>query len=185
MTQTPPVFSYPVKVGNVANNPLNFELSADEKECRDLAQVWNVEDVLALSAKVRITKWKRDGIRVTGHFNGHLVQNCVVSLEPVETQIEDEFVAFFVPETSRLAKKDTTTDNEIIIDIEADDAPDIYSGNSIDLGEIVAEYAAMAIDPYPKREGAMIEQKFTEPADIKDDTPSPFAALSSIKDKLE
>ena len=177
-------FSFPVKVGHVALNAVTIKIEADEKERAGLAKLWNIVAVDALTADVRLSRWKRDGIRVSGHFHGALKQICVASLQPISTVIEDEFTAHFVPETSKLARRDDIQNGEIIIDVDGPDIPDTFTANTIDIGEVVAEYAALVIDPYPRDPEAIIDEKF-QSSDLEDDkAPSPFAALASIKDEL-
>jgi uncharacterized metal-binding protein YceD (DUF177 family) len=177
-------FSFPIKVGHVASNAVTITIEADEKEREGLAKLWNIVGVDGLKADVRLSRWKRDGIRVSGTFRGDLKQMCVASLQPITTLIDDEFTAHFVPETSKLARRDDIQNGEIIIDVDGPDIPDTFTANTIDSGEVVAEYAALVIDPYPRDPQAHIAEKF-QASDVEDDkAPSPFAALASIKDEL-
>ena len=181
--QTP--FSFPVKVGHVSSNPTSITIEADYKEREGLAKLWKIESVTSLIAKVKLTRWKRDGIRVSGNFTGELVQNCIVSLKLIPTKIEDEFITLFVPETSKFARKDNVQNGELIIDVDGPDIPDTFTGNTIDIAAIVCEFAAMAIDPYPRDREAKIDEKFQTGNIADDDTISPFAALAAIKRELK
>lgn len=178
-------FSFPVKVGHISSNPVSLAIEADEKECEGLARLWKVESVTSLKASVKTGRWKRDGLRISGTFVGELVQNCVVSLKPITTKIEDEFVSHFVPDTSKLARRDNLQNGEVIIDVDGPDIPDTFSGNTIDIAVVVAEFAAMAIDPYPRDPEAEIEEKFQSGSSADDEAPSPFAALAAIKSELK
>ncbi|MCW5690545.1 MAG: DUF177 domain-containing protein, partial [Pseudolabrys sp.] len=57
-----------------------------------------------------------------------------------------------------------------------DAAPEPLTGNSIDLGAIAAEFLVLAIDPYPRKEGA----QFAPPA-VEKGGNYPFAALTALK----
>ena len=177
-------FSFPVKVGHVASNAVTIKIEANQKEREGLAKLWNIVGVDSLTADVRLSRWKRDGVRVSGRFRGELKQICVASLQPISTVIDDEFTAHFVPETSKLARRDDIHDGEIIIDVDGPDIPDTFTANTIDIAEVVAEYAALVIDPYPRDPDAIIDEKY-QASEIEDDkAPSPFAALATIKDEL-
>tara|TARA_R110002126_G_scaffold119411_1_gene260361 strand:+ start:1444 stop:2019 length:576 start_codon:yes stop_codon:yes gene_type:complete len=178
-------FSFPVKVGHVSTNAVVIKLEADDREKRALAKFWNVIDVTELKAKLRLSRWKRDGVRISGEFTAKLVQNCVVSLLPINTHASEEFVAHFVPETSKLARRDDIQNGEIIIDVDGPDIPDTFTANTIDIAQVVTEYVAMAIDPYPRDPEVEIDNKFQPGAEKNDEKPSPFAILASIKDDLE
>lgn len=177
-------FSFPVKVGHVSSNPVSIDLEANEKERKALAESWNIVDLLSLKAKLRLTRWKRNGVRVAGEFEASFIQNCVVSLLPIQTHASEEFVAHFVPDNSKLARQDNIQNGELIIDVDGPDIPDTFSGNTIDVAAVVAEYVAMAIDPYPRDEKAVLGDKFSNSADDTEKSPSPFAALASIKGDL-
>lgn len=160
-------------------------IGADEKEREGLAKLWKIVGVTSLKADLKLVRWKRDGIRVSGTFVGELVQTCVVSLKPISTKIEDEFVTHCVPETSKLARQDNLQNGELIIDVDGPDIPDTFSGNAIDIAAIVSEFAAMAIDPYPRDPEAEIDEKFQIGNNEDDAAPSPFAALAAIKSELK
>lgn len=178
--------SYEVKVTHIAANPVNVTLNANVDECRALAQFWNVLAVKSLSAHVRLSRWKRDGVKVAGTINAILEQECVISLNPVETSIDETFESHFVPENSRLARPDRQADQELVIDIESPDGPETFSGHMIDIGSVVAEFAAMNIDPYPKHADAKMDEKYLPDDNALDDKPkSPFAALEQIRSKLD
>lgn len=178
-------FSFQVKVGHVVSKSVSITLEADEKEREGLAKLWKIVGVKSLKADLKMSRWKRDGLRIAGTFVGELVQDCVVSLKPIPTRIEDEFVNHFVPDTSKLARQDNLQNGEVIIDIDGPDIPDTFTGNTIDIAAVVTEFAAMAIDPYPRDPEAEIAEKFQRGSDDDDKSPSPFAALASIKSELK
>ena len=93
------------------------------------------------------------GVRVKGHVSVSIVQDCVVTLDPVEQQIEEDFEAIFLPENSRLAKRVQDGSAELVLDPEGPDLPETFTGDSIDVGAVAAEFAALAIDPYPRKQG--------------------------------
>ena len=172
-------FSFKVKVGHVAANPVTVRFEADEAERKEIARTWDVPSVESFSGTAAVSRWKRDGVRVKGHVDSLIVQNCVVTLDPVEQQISEDFEALFVPENSRLARQETT-EGELVVDPDGADIPETFVGDSIDLGAVAAEFAALAIDPYPRKEGVeygdLIE---SDPAEDKKE--SPFAVLKFRK----
>lgn len=178
--QEKPPFSFPVKVGHVSVNPLTITLAADERERAALAAFWAVESVEALSAELAVTRWKRDGVRIAGRVHAALTQACVVTLEPVRTLIDEPIEVLFVPEGSRLARRETIENGELVLDPEGPDLPETFVGDTIDVGASVAEFAALGIDPYPRAPGAHLDLP-EEPADEAEKEPSPFAVLKDWK----
>ena len=84
--------------------------------------------------------------RVSGVVSAHVVQNCVVSLAPVTSDLEEEFDLLLVPEIEDEAPEPEFEDEEI----------ETYVGNTVDLGEIGAIELALALDPYPRAPGVTI-----------------------------
>lgn len=173
-------FTYLVKVGHISANPVRVHVEADERERANLADLWRVEAVNRLSADLQIARWKKDGVRITGRVSGELVQACVVTLEPVVTTVEQEIEQIYVPEGSKLARIVLDGAGEMVLDPDGPDLPEQFTGDTIDAGALVAEFAALDIDPYPKKEGVTF-QEHIESRDEVDKKPSPFAVLKDWK----
>lgn len=175
-----PAFSYPVKVGNISANAVTVRLAASEAECEALRELWDVLEVQSLTAELQIARWKKDGVKVKGRVQAKIVQACVVTLEPVEALIDEPIEAIFVPEGSRLARIAANDSGEMILDPEGPDLPDMFTGDTIDVGLAVTEHAALAIDPYPRKQGASFGERI-ESSEKDDVRPNPFAALKDWK----
>ncbi|MBU4530032.1 MAG: DUF177 domain-containing protein [Hoeflea sp.] len=180
MTNPADEFSYAVKIGHISANPFTVRISADAADLARLETQWDVRDVRSFEAEVVLGRWKRDGVRVKGHVSVSIVQDCVVTLDPVEQQIEEDFEAIFLPENSRLAKRVQDGTAEMVLDPEGPDLPETFTGDSIDVGTVAAEFAALAIDPYPRKQGVDYNDRIeSDPA--TDKKPSPFAVLQGLK----
>jgi uncharacterized metal-binding protein YceD (DUF177 family) len=174
-------FSYAVKVGQVSANPFEVTIRADADERSGLAKLWSVLEVKALSATFTVQRWKRDGVRLKGRVTADIVQACVVTLDPVEAHIEEPVEAVFVPEGSKLARLPVATEGgEMLLDPDGPDAPEIFTGDTIDVGVVAAEHVALAIDPYPRKADVAFSGHI-EGAGDGDKKPSPFAALKDWK----
>jgi uncharacterized metal-binding protein YceD (DUF177 family) len=116
------------------------------------------------------------GVRVSGRFEADVVQECVVTLAAVSARISGEVAVTVVPGAERGDERD---DDEVDIDLDAEDV-EIIQGDTFDLGEILIEHLALAIDPYPRAPGAV----FMAPnvaGDPKSSRQSPFAVLAKLK----
>lgn len=172
--------SYPVKVGHISANPVEVRMEANATERAGLADLWSVLSVDDFRADLRISRWKRDGLRVKGNVKAKIVQACVVTLEPVASQIDEDFEQIFVPEDSKLARMPSTDAGEMILDPDGPDLPETFAGDTIDVGMVAAEFAALAIDPYPRKEGVSFDGHVEDTGE-DDRKPSPFAALKDWK----
>ena len=174
-------FSYPVKVGHISANPVEVTISADAGERAGLAKLWSILEVKALTATFEVRRWKRDGVRLKGRVSADIVQACVVTLDPVESHIDEPVEVVFVPEGSKLARLPLASESgEMLLDPDGPDAPEIFSGDSIDAGEVAAEHVALAIDPYPRKADTGFAGHI-ESTDKDDRKPSPFAVLKDWK----
>ncbi|MBB4570139.1 YceD family protein [Rhizobium leucaenae] len=173
-------FSYLVKVGHISANPVDVHLEADKRELVGLAALWDVLSVEKLSAELKISRWKRDGVRIKGNVRAKIVQACVVTLEPVESEIDEDFEHIFIPEDSKLARAPAMDAGEMVLDPDGPDLPETFTGDTIDAGAVVTEFAALAIDPYPRKPGIEFEGHIEDSGE-DDKKPSPFAVLKDWK----
>lgn len=173
-------FSFEVKVSHVSANSITVRISADAPDLVRLGKQWGVPEVRSFDAELTLGRWKRDGVRAKGHVSSSIVQECVVTLEPVTQQIEEDFEAIFIPENSRLASRTLDGNGEMFLDPGGPDLPELFSGDSIDVGAVVAEFAALAIDAYPRKQGLEFADRI-ESDSASDKKPSPFAVLQGLK----
>jgi uncharacterized metal-binding protein YceD (DUF177 family) len=173
-------FSYPVKVGHISANAVRVRIEANEQELLGLAKLWNVLTVRFLKAELQISRWKKDGVRIKGTVEGEVEQACVVTLEPVLCQIHEQLEQVYVPEGSKLARLTLDGQGEMVVDPEGPDLPEPFVGDTIDAGALVTEFAAMALDPYPRKAGAEFAGH-SEDSGAEIIRPSPFAALKDWK----
>ncbi|MBP1843552.1 uncharacterized metal-binding protein YceD (DUF177 family) [Rhizobium petrolearium] len=176
-----PPFSYPVKVGHISANPVTVHLEANARELEELASLWQVLAVNSLKADLQVARWKKDGVRLKGRVTADIVQACVVTLEPVSSKIDEDLEQIFVPEGSKLARIVTNDAAEMVLDPEGPDIPETFSGDTIDAGAVVAEFAALAIDPYPRKPGIEFADHLEDDADETPARPNPFAVLKDWK----
>lgn len=173
-------FSFPVKVAHVGANPVSVKLEANETERQALAERWSVLQVDAFTAQLDILRWKRDGVRIKGSVSASIAQSCVVTLEPVEQIIDETLEALFVPEGSKLARIPMDENGEMVINAEGPDIPETFAGDSIDVAKVCEEFVVLAIDPYPRKENAVV--KMPDEAEMQEEKArSPFADLEKLK----
>lgn len=174
MTTQKPSFSRPVHLREIPATGRHFILDTDEAERRAVAAQLGLPDVAALTAKLHVTPFRKDGLAVEGTIHARLTQICVVTAEPFESEVEAPVAIRFSPDGQ---DPNAEFDLAELNDPEAEDPPDLLVGDTIDLGAIVSEFLALALDPYPRKPGAAFEGD-ADPAGL-----SPFAALDALKGK--
>ena len=108
-----------------------------------------------------------------------VVQDCVVTLDPVTTRIEEPISRRWVRDLPELEAGDETEmpDDETLEQL----------GAEIDLGEVMIESLALALPLFPRADGAALDQaNFAAPgvAPMRDEDARPFAGLSALRDQL-
>jgi hypothetical protein len=131
--------------------PVMIDASPEQRAA--LAREHGLLDVKRFHADLVVSPWKRDGVSVSGRVEGDIVQECVVTLEPIDGHIDEEVSAVFIPEGSNLGGPDRFSAGEMILDPEGPDAPEMFSGMHIDVGALAEQFFALGIDPYPRKAG--------------------------------
>ena len=152
---------------------------ADPGECRSIAAFLDILGVDRLEADLSIAPWGRSGVRIDGRLRAAVTQACVVTLDPVAQTIDQDFQLTFQPPQARAADPRTVAEAEVIVHFDEDDPPDPLEGPLLDLGPLIVEQLSLALDPYPRSEGAVLAESKAEGDAIQ----SPFAALSRLRDK--
>lgn len=165
------VLSHLVNVAEPPAEPVEISASADARE--KLASAYELIAVRALKASVEVTPAPGGGLQVEGRVRADIVQECVVTLVPVEQHVDEAFAVRFV----RGRAPEVKPGAEVVIDAERPDPPEYLDGPTIDVGALAEEYFALGIDPYPRAPGAVLsaEAVDSEPAET-----SPFAALADL-----
>jgi uncharacterized metal-binding protein YceD (DUF177 family) len=157
----------PVNVARLTKEEA-MRLEADEAERAALAEALELIGLDSLTADISVRPWRGEGVRVMGTVRASLRQECVVTLEPVETTVEETFDVRLHP--------DVVESETVEVDPEAPDPPERMTSDMVDVGALALEHFVLGIDPYPRAPGVAFEQPVEEDAE-----PSPFAALASLK----
>lgn len=172
MTDITPEFPRPLPVERLPNEGRHLMIEADAIERAALAKRFGLDAVEALEAKVHAKPFARgELVRLTGHLTARVTQTCGVTLVPVHSDVTSDFemVFTFAPPVPDAV--------EVELDAEAEDPPEPIVEGVIDVGEVVAEQFALAINPFPRAPGA----EFQPPPDEDPASASPFAALAALR----
>jgi hypothetical protein len=163
--------SFRARVLRLPRKGMPVTIEADERQRESLAKAHGLLSVESFRADLVVTAWKRDGVAVRGRVEADVTQACIVTLDPVHARVEEMVEALFVPEGSALT---AGAGGEMVLDPEGPDAPEVFSGDSIDLGALAEEFFALGIDPYPRKPGVALDLAAQPPEQ------SPFAVLGKL-----
>lgn len=174
-------FYRPFDTGEMSDDPAEREISANDAERAALAQRFGLQALDRLSASLTVHRVRDDMFHVSGRLSAAVVQQCVVTLEPVQTAHDEPVAVTFVK--PKLGAKKGKASAEAAEGME-DEGPEIMDGDLIDLGEAVAQQLAISLDPYPRAPGASLEAVLPPaPASEEDEEkrPNPFAVLETLR----
>jgi Large ribosomal RNA subunit accumulation protein YceD len=177
MIQPAQPWHVPVRLEEVPETGLHLDLVADEHVRAGVAVLAGVSNMSRLEASLDVVR-HGNGLRATGRVSATVGQTCVVTLEPIENQVDEPIDVVFAPSagdsvTEGLAGAGVAVDSAF----EAGEPPEVLSDGIADLGAIAAEFLLLGIDPYPRKPGA----EFTPPTQHSG-AASPFAVLAQLKD---
>jgi uncharacterized metal-binding protein YceD (DUF177 family) len=161
-----PEFSRLVAVGQLAGAATHrIEASAAERQA--LARRFGLLGVDRLAAEVRLTSLPR-GFRLDAVLEAEVVQECVVTLDPVQSRIEEPFSLVYGEVNEGETHEIAGLEEEIV---------EPLPGEELDIGEAVAQQLSLALDPYPRAPGAAVPAEALPPPAVE----HPFAALEKLE----
>ena len=164
-------WSVPVRRDDVPETGLHLDLVADETTRAAVAALAGLRALPRLEASFDVAR-QGGGLRVTGEVRATVGQTCVVTLEPLTTDVSDPIDLVFVPATAPGLAATAAAD---AIDPGAADEMERLVDGVADLGALATEFLLLGIDPYPRKPGAVFEAPTSDDAGTH-----PFAALAAL-----
>lgn len=157
----------------------DFEIVLDAPARDAVAKALNLVGIKKLRFDGRIEpKDKHDWI-LKGKLGATVVQECVVTLEPVTTRIDETVLRTYLRDMPEYDASEAEMDEDDSID---------QLPAELDLAEVMIESISLALPPFPRKEGVELgEAVYTAPgaAPMRDEDTRAFAGLSSLKESLE
>ena len=176
MMNTADPWSVPVIVEQIPDTGLHREIEADTATRAAMAEVAGLREVLSARASLDVTPKSGGRVHVTGHVRARIGQNCVVTLDPIENEIDEPIDLIFAP-PEQIPQLSDLVDEAAESDTEIPDPPEPIINGVVDLGRLATDAMFLAVDPYPRRPDAVFEP-LIEAADPMD---HPFAALKALQ----
>jgi hypothetical protein len=174
----------PVTVAQIPDTGLYREIEASPREREAIAEVAGLREVLSVRASFDVMPKAGGRVHVVGRVRARVGQTCVVTLDPIESDIDEEIDLMFAPEAEAreladLIAEGQDDDGDDGDDGEVADPPEAIINGVIDLGRLATDALLLGIDPYPRKPGAVFEARVEAP----DPEDHPFAALRGLRDK--
>ena len=168
-----PEFSHILHAHEIGTAARAVTLGASVAERAALAKRFDLIELAALDATLS-ARGVAGGVRVTGQFRARGAQPCGLTGAPVAFDLDEAVDLRFTAVVAVGADEVELTDADL------DTLP--MDGDGIDLGEAVAQSLGLALDPYPRADGAALPAEVVpEDQVVPLRRPNPFDVLKGSK----
>ena len=176
MTNKADPWSVPVTVAQIPETGLHRDIEADPATLAAMAEIAGLREILFARASLDVTPKGGGRVQVAGRVWARVGQSCVVTLDPVENDIDEPVDLIFAP-PEQIPQLADLVDDAAESDAEIPDPPEPIENGVINLGRLATDALFLGVDPYPRRPDAVFEP----PAVIADPEDHPFAALKALQ----
>jgi uncharacterized metal-binding protein YceD (DUF177 family) len=174
MKKSSNLWSVPVAVKDIPDAGLHLAIEAPAATRAGVAELAEVRDLPRLSAVFDLTR-QGSGVHLSGQVSARVGQTCVVTLEPIESAVEEAVDLTFAPASGTQTEPKSARKRAH----GGDEPPEPLMNGRLDLGALATEFLILGIDPYPRKPGAQFA-----PLKPDDAGEQPFAALQTLKKNL-
>jgi uncharacterized metal-binding protein YceD (DUF177 family) len=165
-----------VTVAQIPDTGLHRDIEADPAARGAMVEAAGLREISNVHASFDLVPKSGGQVHVTGRVQARIGQTCVVTLEPIESEIDEPVDLIFapaeqLPQFAHAADESPDSEAEIVDPLEP------IENGTIDLGRLATDLLYLAIDPYPRKPDAVFEP----PVVAADPEDHPFAALKALQ----
>ena len=172
--------SHPLRLADLSHNgDTDVSLTPDEAARRAIAEDLGINAIRKLRFEARLSPLGKRDWTLEGTLGATVVQDCVVTLEPVVTRIDETVTRKYLADLPEPQAGEV----EMPEDDSAESLPSV-----LDIADVMIEALALALPPFPRSDAAKLDEMVvTEPGatPLTDDQMKPFAGLASLRDALK
>jgi uncharacterized metal-binding protein YceD (DUF177 family) len=171
MSSLTPEFSRLVPLAQLSTRPFRQRIEATAEERERLSRRFDLISLDRLVAEVELRRQSPEVILLEAEFAAEFEHCCAVTLEPVRGAVSDRFSLVYGAAPEEEQEIALTSDEP---------AFEPLNGNSIDIGEAVAQELSLALPIFPRDPEARIDQ-----AAMAEPLEGPFATLGRMRKDAE
>ena len=171
MSPPAPEFSRLVALAQLSTRPFRQRIEATAEERERLSRRFDLISLDRLVAEVELRRQSPEVILLEAEFSAEFEQCCAVTLEPVRGAVSDRFSLVYGPAPEEEQEIALTATNR---------RSSPFNGNSIDIGEAVAQELSLALPVFPRDPEARIDE-----AAMAEPLQGPFATLARVRKDAE
>ncbi len=176
--EKPDPWRVPVAIAQIPETGLHRDIEADQAIRHAIADIGGLREVLSAQASFDVTPKSGGRFHVSGQVRARVGQTCVVTLDPMESDIDEEIDLIFAPPEQIPQMAALVDEAEHATVRRRIRRSRSRTESSISAG-LPPTRCISRVDPYPRKPDAVFEP-LVEATDPED---HPFAALKALKVK--
>jgi hypothetical protein len=176
MTDIADPWNVPIAVEQIPDTGLHRDIEASSATREAMAELAGLRQILSANASFDVTPKSGGRFHVVGRIRARVGQTCVVTLDPIENEIDEPVDLIFAP-PEQIPEMAALVDEAAESDVEIPDPPEPIVDGVIDLGRLATDALFLGVDPYPRKPDAVFEVPEVPP----DPEDHPFAALKALQ----
>jgi uncharacterized metal-binding protein YceD (DUF177 family) len=159
-------------LGDLSQAGSTVTVTAKGDELARLAKWAGLDAVRAFGGNITLSRLSQSRFVLEADLEADIVQSCVVTLEPLETHISRH-----IARELHFVRHADPGRGELTLAAGDDEVPETINTLDYDLAAPLLEEFVLAIDPYPRKEGAAFA-----PLEVPEEAPeNPFGVLKKLK----
>ena len=171
------VLSRTLRVDEISDGT-SGEIAVTTTEMDAIAHMLDLVALDGLTFLYRLDHGGGGRLHLTGRLHANVTQTCVVSLDPIEARLDVPAEVEFWP-ISLIDDLERSAEEQGGLGLF--NWPEAVVDGRIDLGPVIYETLATALEPYPKREGVSFDWSQAPSEQAGSARSGPFAALAALK----
>jgi len=166
-----------VLVAQIPDTGLHRVIEANGATRGAMADAAGLREIISVKASFDLKLKSNGRVHVTGQVKAQVGQTCVVTLDPIVSEIDETVDLIFAPPEQIPTLAVLTEEAAQSEDGEVPDPPEPIVNGAIYLGRLAMDVLFLGIDPYPRRPDAVFER----PVEVVDSSDHPFASLKVLQ----
>ena len=136
-----------VPVTQIPDTGLHRDIEADQPARQAMAEVAGLREVAYARASFDLRHKSGGQVQVVGRVQARIGQSCVVTLDPIESEIDEVIDLTFAPAEPTTPREDLADDDGNELEEEIGEQAEPIVDGMIDLGRLATDMLFLAIDP--------------------------------------
>ncbi|MAU41704.1 MAG: hypothetical protein CMF31_08775 [Kordiimonas sp.] len=180
-------FSRLISIEMLSESGRDFTFEAHNDECLAIAERFDIKELSSFKIKGTIAPFddeEQRGLQLEITIAACVVQNCIVTGEPVKSELTDKNRILFLPQKqyNRLCEGQSEESEFSTEELDFELLP----VGKIDIGELATQYLGLAVPQYPRKENVEARQYSKAVLDEREiakerEKNNPFAILTELK----